>query len=133
MRKREAGATKGWLIILLTLLDDAAVVVVVLLVLQFLGIKLSLWLLVVLALLFGGFIFITYKVIIPTLRRKKITGWEGMIGLVGRVTEALTPVGVIKVEGEYWKAKSVDEDIAAGEKVEILGVDSITLTVRLKD
>ena len=35
--------------------------------------------------------------------------------------------------GEYWKAKSVDEDIAAGEEVEILGVNGLTLAVRLKD
>ena len=73
------------------------------------------------------------KVIIPSFHKKKVTGSEGMIGLEGEVIEPLTPVGVIMVSGEYWKAKSVDEDIPAGEEVEILGLAELTLTVRLKD
>ena len=45
----------------------------------------------------------------------------------------LTPVGAIKVVGEYWKAKSVDGDIAAGEEVEILRINRLTLEVKRKD
>ena len=56
-----------------------------------------------------------------------------MIGLKGEVVEPLAPVGVIKVKGEYWKAKSVDEGIAAGEGVEISGINGLTLEVRRKD
>jgi membrane-bound serine protease (ClpP class) len=55
-----------------------------------------------------------------------------MVGLVGEVIEPLAPVGVVRVEGELWKAKSVDEDIAAGEDVEILGLKRLTLEVKSK-
>ena len=123
---------KDWLIVLVLLLDEAVAVVLVLLVLWALGIKIPLWATIVIALLLGTFAFITHKVIIPSFHKKKVTGSEGMIGLDAEVIEPLMPVGVIRVGGEYWKAKSVDEDIAAGEEVEILGLDRLTLTVRLK-
>lgn len=123
---------KDWLIVLVLLLDEAVAVVLVLLVLWFLGIKIPLSVTIVIALLLGTFVFITHKVIIPALRKKKVTGSEGMIGLRGQVIEPLMPAGTIRVGDEYWKAKSVGEDVAAGEEVEILGVDGLTLKVRLK-
>ena len=123
---------KDWLIIIVLLLDEAVAVALILLVLWALGIEVPLPVMIGLALLLGAFIFVTHKVIIPALRKKKITGSEGMIGLAGEVVEPLTPAGVIMVGSEYWKAKSVDKDVAAGEEVEILGVDGLTLKVRLK-
>ncbi len=124
---------KDWLIVLVLLLDEVVAVVLVLLVLWALGIQISLPIIIVIALLLGAVIFITHKVIIPSFHKKKITGSEGMIGLIGEVMEPLTPVGVVMVGGERWKAKSVSLNIAAGEEVEILGLKGLTLTVRLKD
>ena len=86
-----------------------------------------------LALVLGAFVFLTHKVIIPSFHRKKVTGSEAMIGLGGEVTEPLTPVGVVWVGGEYWKAKSVSEDIAVGEDVEIVRLNRLTLEVKRKD
>jgi membrane-bound ClpP family serine protease len=34
------------------------------------------------------------------------------------------------IEGEYWKAKSVDENIAVGEEVEILRLNRLTVEVK---
>jgi len=126
-------AIKDWLIILVLLLDEAAALLLLLLVLWVLGIQISLPITIVIALLLGTFAFITHKVIIPSFHKKKVTGSEGMIGIEAEVIEPLTPVGVIRVEDEYWKAKSVGEDIAAGENVEILGLDRLMLTVRCKN
>ena len=123
---------KDWLIVLVLLLDEVVAVVLVLLVLWALGIQISLPIIIVIALLLGAVIFITHKVIIPSFHKKKITGSEGMMGLTGEVIEPLMPVGVIRVGDEYWKAKSVDRDIAAGEEVEVLGLNGLTLTVKLK-
>ena len=124
---------KDWLIVLVLLLDEAAAVVLVLLVLWGLGIEIPLPIMIAVALVLGAVIFITHKAVIPALHKKKITGSEGMIGLEGEVIEPLTPVGVIRVGGEYWKAKSVGENIAAGEEVEILGLNRLILTVKLKN
>ena len=124
---------KDWLIVLVLLLDEAAAVALVLLVLWFFKISIPLWVVIVVALLLGAFIFLTHKVIIPSFHRKRVTGSEGMIGLEAEVIEALTPIGVVRVEGEYWKAKSVDNDIAAGEDVEILGLSKLVLEVKRKE
>ena len=124
---------KDWLIVGVLLLDEAAALVLVLLVLWFFRIRISLPFVIVIALLLGTLVFITHKVILPSFHRKKVTGSEGMIGLGGEVIEPLTPVGVIRVEGEYWRAKSITENIAAGEEVEILGLDRLMLTVKRKN
>ena len=124
---------KDWLTVLILLLDEAAAAGLILLALWFFRISISLPIVIVIALLLGTFVFISHKVIIPSFHKKKVTGSEGMIGLEGDVIEPLTPVGVIRVGSEYWKAKSLAEDIAAGEDVEILRVDGLMLTVKLKN
>ncbi len=118
--------------VLVLLLDEAVAVVLVLLVLWALGIEIPLPIIIAIAVLLGAFAFITHKVIIPSFHKKQVTGSEGMIGLAGEVIEPLAPVGVIIVGGEYWKAKSVGENIAVGEEVEILGLTGLTLIVRSK-
>ena len=127
------GKIKDWLKVLVLLLDEAVAVVVVLLILRAFKITIPLPIMIAAGLVLGALVFIIHKALIPTFHRKKITGSEGMIGLEGEVIEPLTPVGTIRVGSEYWKAKSVDEDIEAGEEVEILGVAGLTLKVRLKE
>ena len=67
---------KDWLIILVLLLDDAAALVLVLLVLWFFRITVPLPIAIVAVLLLGSLIFITHKVILPSLHKKQITGSE---------------------------------------------------------
>jgi len=124
---------KDWLVVLVLLLDEVAAVVLVLLVLWFFKIRVPLWAAIVVALLLGALIFITHKVIIPSFHVKQVTGSEGMIGIEGEVVEPLTPKGVVRVEGEYWKAKSLAEDIPAGENVEVLSLNKLVLVVKHKE
>ena len=44
----------------------------------------------------------------------------------------LTPVGVITVKGEYWNAKSVDDNVEADDNIEIVGLEGLTLRVKRK-
>ena len=123
---------KDWLKITVLLMDEAIAIALVLGALWFFKVRIPFWTAVVVALLLGGIVFITHKLVIPTFRARQVTGSEGMIGHVGEVMEPLTPKGMVKIEGEYWKAKSVDGDVAAGESVEILGLDKLTLEVKHK-
>ena len=129
MKKR----AKDWLLVSFFLLDDIAVVVLVLLGLRFLGVDLSLPVWVALAAVLGGFVFLAHKAIIPTFHLKTATGSERMVGMCGKVIEPLDPVGLIKIAGECWKARSVDERIDAGEHVEVMRVERLMLDVKRKD
>ena len=132
MRKRGKFNPKDWLIVGIALLDDVAALALILLVLWIFKIKLSLPIIIFLAILFGTLVFVVPKAIIPSLHKKKAAGAEAMIGLEGQVVEPLTPSGVVRVAGELWKAKSMDGDVATGEEVEVLKLNRLSLEVRRK-
>jgi membrane-bound serine protease (ClpP class) len=123
---------KDWLIVLASLLDDAAIALLILFFLWLLKIPISLYIIIFVVLFFVATAFIMHKLLIPALHKKVITGAEGMIGLVGKAVEPLTPNGLIRVKGEYWNATSTGEDIAVGEQVEVEGLDGLTLHVKHK-
>ncbi|MFC1980477.1 NfeD family protein [Chloroflexota bacterium] len=124
---------KDWLKVLVLLLDEAAAVVIVFFVLRFLKIEVPLPIMITVALLLGAICFVIHKAVIPTFHKKPATGGEELIGLEGEVIEPLTPVGVILARGEYWKAKSLSGDIRAGEEVEVIALNGLTLTVKHKN
>jgi membrane-bound ClpP family serine protease len=128
--KGEPSTLKLWLIVLIALLDDAAALALVFLALWYFGVDIPLWAMVLSGLAAGTFIFVLHRAVVPSLRRKKVTGAEGMLGETGEVTKALRPEGTIMVGGEYWQAKSLDGDIDKGEEVEITGIDGLRLEVR---
>jgi membrane-bound serine protease (ClpP class) len=123
---------KDWLKVLVLLLDEAVAIALVLAALWFFKISLPLWLAIVVALLLGTLVFVTHKLIIPSFHARQVTGREGMIGLVGEVIEPLTPSGVIRIEGEYWKARSVEGNVSAEQEVEILDLKQHVLEVKRK-
>jgi membrane-bound serine protease (ClpP class) len=64
-----------------------------------------------------------------TMRRPQTAGVGELLGMVGRAATALGPEGTVFVRGEYWRARAT-EPVAAEERVEILGVSGLELTVR---
>jgi len=125
-------SVKDWLIVLASLSDDAAVALFILLLLWLLRIPISLPIIIFIVLFFVASAFAMHKLVIPTLHKKITTGAEGMIGLEGKVVEPLMPDGLVRVKGEYWKARWVGKDIAVGENVEIVRLDGLTLRVKRK-
>ena len=123
---------KDWLKALVLLLDEAVALLVVILVLRFFEIKIPLVITVVIALLVGTSIFVTHKAVIPSFHRKQVTGREGMIGQQAIVVRPLTPLGAVTVQGEYWRAVSIDDNIKVDADVEVIGIEGLTLRVRRK-
>ncbi len=132
MKENTKRTIKNWLKVLVLLLDEAVAIALVLAALWFFKISLPLWLAIVVALLLGALAFGTHKLIIPSFHARQVTGREGMIGLVGEVIEPLTPSGVIRIEGEYWKARSVEGNVPAEQEVEILDLKQHVLEVKRK-
>ena len=62
--------------------------------------------------------------------RQVQTGREGMRGERGQALSDLTPLGEVWVEGERWRARAVDGEIAKGEAIEVVKDEGLTLLVR---
>ena len=130
--KGKSSDLKPWLIVVIALLDDVVALALVFVALWYFRVEIPIWVIIVIGVVLGTFIFIVHRAIVPSLRRRKVTGAEGMVGLTGEVVKSLKPDGVIRVGGEYWQAKSIEGDIEAGEDVEIIDIDRLNLEVRRK-
>ena len=73
-----------------------------------------------------------FTVIIGTgarsMRRRPVSGREGMQGAVGKALTSLEPQGTVFVQGTRWNAQSTNP-IAAGETIRVVQVEGLTLTV----
>ena len=126
----EISKKKAWTIILISLLDDVVILILLGLAVWYFKITLSWWLWVIIGLGLAGFIFIRTWAVLPALRRKKISGAEGMIGEACEVIQPLKPEGTVRLGIEYWHAVSLEGDIEAGEQVEIVRLDRLKLEVK---
>ena len=66
---------------------------------------------------------------VRAMRRRPVTGSEGMIGRFAVARSVLEPAGQVQVDGEIWSAVSEAGAIPAGEKVRVTAVDGLTLKV----
>jgi membrane-bound serine protease (ClpP class) len=55
-------------------------------------------------------------------RQRPMTGYEGLVGELGRAINELAPAGKVVVHGEYWDARSVGGTVAANSKVRVVAV-----------
>jgi membrane-bound serine protease (ClpP class) len=62
-------------------------------------------------------------------KRAVTTGAGGLVGVRALVLERLAPDGRVRVGDEIWNAHA-SADVEAGEEVEVVGVDRLTLQVR---
>jgi len=131
-KKGEISTGKAWKIVLISLIDEVIVIALIILGLWYFKIKLPLWGMIALGVGLAAYVFIRTWAVIPSLRRRKITGSEGMIGLVGEVVESTTEEITVRVAGEYWQAECADDDMEAGEEVEVVGIHRLKLEIRRK-
>jgi membrane-bound ClpP family serine protease len=73
--------------------------------------------------------FIFYVGVKAQFTRVK-TGKEALIGSKGIATSDLKPKGEIRVMGEFWEATAKDTPIAAGQAVEVVGMEGMLLVVK---
>lgn len=76
---------------------------------------------------FGAIAALAAYLVIKTHRKQPFSGEEGM---VGKIAEVRTK-GMVYVDGALWKAEFLDE-VGQGDKVEIVGMDKLTLKVKKK-
>ena len=124
--------TIDWLKLTVMLLDEAAILAVVLLILHYTGVlaEIPLSVTIAISVVLVIIVFLIHLAVMPVFHKKPVTGIESMIGMKCKVVEPLAPSGMVSLKGEYWKAESVKDEIAAGEQVEIVESDGLTLRVK---
>jgi membrane-bound serine protease (ClpP class) len=89
--------------------------------------------LMVVTMLVAGFFLIVVGAAIRAHLRKVQTGVEAMRQAHGRALDSLRPAGEVLVEGERWRARALEgESIAAGDEIEVVGEEGLTLFVRAR-
>jgi membrane-bound serine protease (ClpP class) len=81
---------------------------------------------------FGLFTLLVSVLVVRSQRRRPALGREGLVGEIGEVRQAIggqAGGGKVFVHGEYWNAVAA-EPIVVGERVEVVAVDGLRLTVR---
>src|SRR5215208_6442878 len=64
-------------------------------------------------------------------RARAKTGVEGLVGHVGVVRSAPTPLGQVFIDGALWRARPcLEDDLAVGEQVVVERVNGLVLSVR---
>jgi len=77
----------------------------------------------------AGLVMVAVGAGLRALNRPLMTGAAGMVGHMGVVRTAIDPEGQVLVDGELWRAVTPDGPVPAGESVQIVSVDDLTLTV----
>ncbi len=94
-------------------------------------VKISLWLVGILSGLIAFFALFIVGAVVRTRKMKYSQVGENLIGQTGKVLTALSPVGTVQLTSETWSAvSSGEEEIGVGDKVEVVGVDGLTIKVR---
>jgi len=80
----------------------------------------------------GAFTLWVSYLVVRTQRRRPSLGVEGLVGEVGEVRQRIDGRrgGKVFVQGEYWSAVA-DAPIDVGERVQVVGIEGMQLTVRL--
>lgn len=79
--------------------------------------------------LLGTLFAIAISLGVSAQERKVVVGKETLVGLCGTALTDLAPDGVVRVATEEWSAKSVGDEIRAGEEVDVVGVEGVHLVV----
>lgn len=94
------------------------------------GLQVDPYLAVSTAVAFGAISLLLMSLAVRALRRKTVTGSEGLVGLHGKALSDLDPRGKVFLRGEYWNGVS-DQPIAKDSRVVCTGMNGLDLQVRL--
>lgn len=75
---------------------------------------------------------VALRLVVKAMKNRPVTGFEGLLGLVGEAETEITPQGgTVMINGEIWKAYS-DESISRYSHVTVVELDNMKLKVTKK-
>ncbi len=95
--------------------------------------RLSLSLIIPAVLVTALFFTATFSLAYRALKRKPVTGGEGLVGIEGKaLTDITKEGGTAALHGEVWSASS-DEIIKKGDKIEVISLSGLQIKVKKKE
>jgi len=114
-----------------TLFDEAALAALVLWLLPRFGISIPVWLVVVFMVAWAVYSYLTSRLVEKVIGRAVAVGAEALVGVKCTATTPLFPNGNVRVGTELWRAHSIAGDIETGAEAVIVGINKLTLLVKL--
>jgi membrane-bound serine protease (ClpP class) len=115
----------------LLILDEIFIAGIIIFVLLKMGIQIPFWVYIIIAAACAALYWFLRRLLLDQ-RRKSPVGHEAMVGLTGECIRELNPGGLIRVNGEIWKAVSNCGLVTKGAEVTIENLQGLTLTVRTR-
>jgi membrane-bound serine protease (ClpP class) len=94
------------------------------------GATINVWVVPVAALALGVLAACSLWAAVRNRSRPVLTGIEALIGRVGVAISDLAPQGMVRVDGEVWSAVADVALIPAGEQVQIVAVEGVTIWIQ---
>lgn len=116
---------------LILLLDEILIGSVIIFVLWELGIPIPFWVYILAGLVCATVYWLLYR-ILSRQDKKSPAGYGSMIGLKGKSITSLNPQGLVRVQGEMWKAVSKCGVVGEGVDVVIEDLQDLTLIVTIQ-
>jgi membrane-bound serine protease (ClpP class) len=91
--------------------------------------SISPWLIGLGTLAVSSYILVVVRAVLRTRRLPSRSGREALLGKEGVATTDLAPRGTVRVNGEEWSAIAEIGPVQAGETVEVIAVEGLTLHV----
>jgi len=66
---------------------------------------------------------------VRALAARSAVGLPALVGQIGAARSPLEPEGQVMVQGELWRAVARDGPVKEGDRVRVVGVNGLTLTV----
>ena len=128
MRKKWGVRLKAFLL----LLDEILIVGGIIFVLWKLGVQIPFWVYVLAGVVFAVAYWLLYRILLDQGKKSPV-GHEGMIGLTGTTITSLNPEGIVRVQGEIWKAASRFGVVVEEAEVVIEDLQGLTLIVKTRN
>lgn len=116
--------------IISTILEEGAILALVLFGLPQLGVVFPLVGLIALMVIWLAISIFLFQMGSRALKRKPYDILPNMVGCKGKVVSTLAPDGMVRIKGETWVARSVNEKVDLGEKIVVIEQDGLKLIVR---
>lgn len=111
------------------ILWQVVLVVTMLWILPNFGVNIPTWLMLVFMTALSAYSYVTFRFGEKVITKTPAVGIETIIGVKGETTTKLSPYGYVRVEGELWRACSIDRNINQGIEVVIIDIKGVTLFV----